>query len=206
MLKERVATIECLTSKTAKTTYYLNRYDADSWLYGFWLYTIENEQGQTLQAFEVEPAEPNIYASVSQATEVEKYLTKFKDQIFPTPCLIFEDVEYLHKNELDKQIGFRTLREWYEEFLKYVDNEVLEILNEDFVKGFWVVYEKFYRENEDFRRLLSNERYILSNMFSSVLGYVIDVIREGEPKSYVKNLYGSEFANWLIKVAMCLRR
>ncbi len=206
MLKERVAIIKCLTSKTAETTYYLNRYDADSWLYGFWLYTIENEQGQTLQAFEVKPAETNIYASVSQATEVEKYLTKFKDQIFPTPCLIFEDVEYLHKNELDKQIGFRTLREWYEEFLKYVDNEVLEILNEDFVKGFWMVYEKFYRENEDFRRLLSNERYILSNMFSSVLGYVIDVITEGEPKSYVKNLYGSEFANWLIKVAMCLRR
>jgi hypothetical protein len=196
MLKERVATIKCFKNKT-KTIYYLNRYDADSWLYGFWLYTIEDEQKQTLQAFEVKPVEPNIYASVAQATEVEKYLAKFKER---TPCIILEEVEYLHKNELNKKIGFRTLKEWYEEFLKYVDNEVFEILNDDFVKGFWVVYEKFYRENEDFRRLLSIERYRLSNMFSSVLGYVQDIITEGKPEDYVERLYGKKFENWLCKV------
>ena len=199
MLKERVATIECLTSKTAKTIYYLNRYDADSWLYGFWLYTIEDEQGQTLQTFEIEPAEPDVHTSNAKATEVEKYLEEFKYKAFSIPLILYE-VEYLHKDELDKQIGFKSLREWYEEFLRYVDNEVLKLLSEDFVKGFWEVYKVFYRNNEDFRKLLSIERYYLSNMFSSVLMYMKDVISNGKPKDYVVMLYGEEFAGWLVSV------
>lgn len=200
MLEERVATIECFTSKTNKTVYELIRC-AES-VEDFWLYTFEDER-QIIKTFAVEPVEPNVCSL--QKTSAEKYLEEFKDKVFPMPCIILYEVEYLHKNELDKQTGFKTLKEWYEEFLRYVDDKDFELLSKDFVRGFWKVYEKFYRESEDFRKLLSKERYILSNMFSSVLSYVKDVITNGEPKDYIKNLYGEEFANWLIKVAMCLR-
>jgi hypothetical protein len=194
MLKERVATIECFENKT-KTFYYLNRYDADSWLYGFWLYTIENKNGQTVKAFEVEPVPPNVYNV--EKMEIEKYLKQIENH---ASCLILYEVEYIYKNQLEKQIGFQTLQEWYEEFLKYVNKETLKLLSEDFVKGFWVVYEKFYRDNKDFRKLLFNERYILSNMFSSVLGYVKQVIDNGKPKDYIERLYGNEFVDWLVDV------
>jgi len=197
MRTERVASIELLKSNTKKV-YYIVRSPVER--ENFWFYTFENDK-EIIKTFAIEPVEPNIYASVVKATEVERYLEEFKDQVFPTPCIISYDIEYLHLSELDKNIGFKPLSEWYKDFLKHVDEDVLELLSEDFPKGFWEVYEKFYRENEDFRKLLSIERYKLSNHFSSMLIYVKQVIENKEPKDYVKRLYGEEFVNWLCEVA-----
>jgi hypothetical protein len=196
MLKEKVATIELLVSKTNKIVYEITRCAED--VKDFWFYTFEDEK-EIIKTFAVGLVEPNVYSP--QKTSVEEYLEEFKNQVFPTPCIILYEVEYLHKNDLGRKIGFKTLKKWYEEFLKYADDEILKLLTEDFVKGFWKIYEKFYRESEDFRKLLFIERYRLSNMFSSVLGYVKDVITEGKPKDYVEGLYGKEFVNWLCKVA-----
>ncbi len=193
MLKEKVARIKCYADEP--TCYYIFR----SWDRGcdFWLYTIEDDK-QILKTFCVEPVEPNVY--ISRKTSIEEYLKEFKNQ---NDCIILYEVEYLHKNELDKRIGFKTLREWYEEFLRYVDNEVFESLKDDFVKGFWRIYERFYRDNEDFRKLLSIERYILSNMFSSILSYVEDIITNEITNEELEDELEDEdeFVNRLYEVA-----
>jgi len=194
MKTEKVATIKCLIKKNAKETYYVMR----SFLVEgetFWFYTFENDK--QIKTFAVEPTEPNVYCA-EKTTEVEKYLEEFKNRMFPTPCLITYEVEYLNVNDLNREIGFKPLNKWYEEFLKCVDKQILELLSEDFPKGFWRAYEKFYRENEDFRKLLSIERYRLSNHFSSVLGYVI---KDESFSNVLEELYGNEFVDWLYQVA-----
>jgi hypothetical protein len=197
MLKERVATIQCFENKT-KAVYHLVRCSAPET--DFWLYTIENDK-EIIKAIEVEAIETNVY-TVSKI-EVEKYLETIENY---SSCLILYEIEYLHKEQLEKRAGFQTLREWYEEFLQYVNNDdILKLLSKDFVQGFWKAYRKFHKDNENFRQLLSIERYILSNYFSDILSYVKQVIDNGRPKDYVERLYGKEFMDWLCKIASNFR-
>jgi hypothetical protein len=196
MRTEKVATIECLIGKDAKEIYYLVRSPIEG--ENFWFYTFENDK-EIIKAFAVEPSEPNVY--IAEMTEVEEHLKELKDKSFPTPCIISYEIEYLNVSELSKEIGFKPLSEWYEEFLRYVDEEVLKLLSEDFPTGFWKAYKEFYKQNEDFRKLLSIERYELHKKFSSVLSYVKQVIENKKPKDYVKRLYGEEFVDWLCEVA-----
>jgi hypothetical protein len=195
MKAEKVATIECLKSN-AKEVYYVFRSPVPD--EGFLFYTFEDDK-RIIRTFAVEATEPNVYTSIKR-TEVEKYLEEFKDRVFPTPCLILYEVEYLKINDLKKEIGFKTLWEWYEEFLKHVDNETLKLITEDFPKSFWKAYEKFYRENEDFRKLLSIERHILSKHFSSILIYVKRIIGK-EKIDFIERLYGKEFMSFLFDVS-----
>jgi hypothetical protein len=189
MKAEKVATIECLKNN-AKEVYYVVRSP--------YTYTFEDDK-RIIRTFEVEATEPNVYTSFKK-TEVEKFLEEFKNRVFPTPCIILYEVEYLRINDLNKEIGFRTLVEWYEEFLKHVDKEVLKLLSEDFPKGFCKVYGEFYYRENDFRKLLSIERYILSKRFSGVLGYVERII-EKQKIDYIESLYGKEFMSWLFDVS-----
>jgi hypothetical protein len=189
MRKEKVATMEVLERKNKKTLYLYRNEN--------WVYTLENEQG-VIKTFETEEAPVNSLVPVYK-TSIEGYLKEFEDKIFPTPCLIIYEVEYKNVGDLGYELGFKSLKEWYEEHLTYLTPELFRLLHEDFVKASWQILMQHYKESREYRKILNVERYFLKEVFGSVLMFVKMCLSDNREIGLriAENLYGKSLRDWL---------
>jgi hypothetical protein len=191
MRREKVATVKVF-ERNKKTVLYLFRGED-------WTYKLEDTAGKVIKVFDIEEVEVPPENVPDFRSGVEAYLNQFKDELFPTPCLIFYEIEYKHVGNIDYEVGFKPLKEWYQRYLTYLTQEIFEVLKEDFVAGSWQMFMRHYNENREYRRLLGIERSILRRFFGNVLGFVKYCLDDDKRKEeFIKRVYNKSPRNWLL--------
>jgi hypothetical protein len=192
MKREKVARAEIL-ERDKKVILYLYRHEN-------WVYTFEDEEGRVIKSFDVEEVEVPPGAVPEFGSNIEGYLRQFEDKLFPTPCIVFYEIEYKNVGNIEYEIGFMPLKDWYEKHLTYLTPELFNLLQEDFVAVAWQMLMQHYNESKEYRRLLGKERYILKELFGTVLMFVKMCLgdnREEGALRIAESLYGELFKNWL---------